>query len=124
MRAYKGNDLPSQYARAIATYRLGSHRKALRMTDALIKAAPNYAYFWELKGQILLETGKGRDAIAPLNKAVAQRPNEGILRVMLGQAIISSRSNPDYNQAINHLRRGLQNDPDLAIGYRFPRASV
>ncbi|WP_245417896.1 M48 family metalloprotease [Cohaesibacter celericrescens] len=119
MRTYKGNDLASQYARAITTYRLGNHKKAIRLVDALIKAQPQYPYFWELKGQIYLETGSGDKAIAPLNKAVSLRPNEGILRVMLGQAILSSKSNRSYSQAVSHLRRGLQNDPDMEVGYRF-----
>lgn len=119
MRKYKGKDLPSLYARAIATYRLGSHRKALKLTDQLIKAQPGNAYFWELKGQILLETGAGKKAVAPLNKAVSLKPKVGILRVMLGQAILSAHSGPNYAEAARHLKQGLRNDPDLAVGYRF-----
>ncbi|SNY93787.1 Putative Zn-dependent protease, contains TPR repeats [Cohaesibacter sp. ES.047] len=119
MRKYKGNDLPSQYARAIVTYRLGSHKKALRLVDSLIKARPDFPYFWELKGQILLETGSGDQAIAPLNQAVNMHPNEGLLRVMLGQALLSAKRNRNPKAAISHLRRGLQNDPDQPIGYRL-----
>ncbi|HAT85907.1 M48 family metalloprotease [Cohaesibacter gelatinilyticus] len=119
MRKYKGNDLPSQYARAITTYRLGNHRKALKLVDALLRSQPNNAYFWELKGQILLETGAGAKAITPLNKAVALKPNVSLFRVMLGQAIISSGNRANYKQAITHLRRGLQKDPDIAVAYRF-----
>lgn len=119
MRKYKGNDLPGLYARAIATYRLGSHRKALKLADQLIKAQPGNAYFWEFKGQILLETGAGKKAIAPLSKAVSLKPKAGILRVMLGQAILSARSGKNYAQAAKHLKQGLRNDPDLAVGYRF-----
>ena len=119
MRIYKGNSLADRYAQAIVTYKLGSHKRALRMVERLIKAAPNYAYFWELKGQILLETGNGGKAIAPLKKAISLKPNAGLLRVMLGQAILSSKSNRNYAQAVEHLRRGLQNDPDLGVGYRF-----
>ena len=118
-RTYKGKDLPSQYALAIMTYRMGNHKKALRMVDGLIRAAPNYAYFQELKGQIYLETGQGDKAIPPLKAAVAKHPDEGILRVMLGQAILSSKSSRDLSQAVTQLRRGLQDDPDLAVGYRF-----
>ncbi|MCV6548057.1 MAG: M48 family metalloprotease [Cohaesibacter sp.] len=119
LRKYKGNDMPSLYARAITTYRLGNHRKALRQVDGLLAKQPNNAYFWELKGQILLETGSATKAIAPLNKAVALKPDIPLFRVMLGQAIVSSGSRANYKQAISHLRRGLQKDPDLAIGYRF-----
>ncbi|WP_114009649.1 M48 family metalloprotease [Cohaesibacter intestini] len=119
MRMFKGNSLADRYAQAIVTYRLGSHKRALKMVDGLLKAAPNHPYFWELKGQILLETGNGDRAIAPLNTAISMKPNEGILRVMLGQAILSSKSNRNYRQAVDHLRRGLQNDPDLGLGYRL-----
>ena len=38
---------------------------------------------------------------------------------MLGQAILSSKSSRDLSQAVTQLRRGLQDDPDLAVGYRF-----
>ncbi|WP_394703928.1 M48 family metalloprotease [uncultured Cohaesibacter sp.] len=119
MRSFKGRDLPSLYAQAVVTYRLGNRNKAIRQVDQLIKAQPNNPYFWELKGQIYLETGMADNAIAPLNKAVSLRPDVGILRVMLGQAIISSKNNRNYSAAVSHLQRGLQNDPDLAVGYRF-----
>lgn len=119
MRRYKGNDIPSLYARAIATYRLGNHRKALKLVDNLIRKQPSYAYFHELKGQIYLETGSPGKAIAPLGKAVSLKPKAGILHVMLGQAILSKKSGKDYNTAISHLRQGLRNDPDMAVGYRF-----
>ena len=119
MRSYKGKDLPSLYAQAVVTYRLGNRNKAIRQVDRLLKAQPNNPYFWELKGQIYLETGMGDKAIAPLKKAVSLRPNVGILRVMLGQAILSSKKNKNYSEAVSYLQRGLQNDPDLAVGYRF-----
>nr|WP_321525432.1 M48 family metalloprotease [uncultured Cohaesibacter sp.] len=119
LRSYKGNDLPSLYAQAIVTYRMGNRNKAVKMIDQLLKAQPNNAYFWELKGQVYLETGQPDNAVTPLNKAVSLKPNEGILRVMLGQALISSKSNRNYSAAVTHLQRGLQNDPDLAVGYRF-----
>ncbi|WP_245418143.1 M48 family metalloprotease [Cohaesibacter haloalkalitolerans] len=119
LRNYKGNDLPSLYAQAIVTYRMGNRNKAVKMIDQLLNAQPNNAYFWELKGQVYLETGQPDNAVAPLNKAVSLKPNEGILRVMLGQALISSKSNRNYSAAVTHLQRGLQHDPDLAVGYRF-----
>nr|WP_321459283.1 M48 family metalloprotease [uncultured Cohaesibacter sp.] len=119
MRSYKGNDMPSLYAQAIVTFRLGNRNKAIKQMDQLLKLQPDNPYFLELKGQIYLETGMADNAIAPLNRAVSLRPDEGILRVMLGQAILSSKSNKNYSAAVTHLQRGLQDDPDLAVGYRF-----
>ena len=119
MRTYNGKDLPSLYAQSIVSFRLGNRSKALNQIDQLLQAQANNPYFWELKGQINLETGRPNNAVAPLNKAVSLRPDVGILRVMLGQAILSSSGKKDYNAAVNNLRRGLQDDQDLAVGYRF-----
>ena len=45
--------------------------KRCREADALLAAAPDDPFFLELKGQILLESGKPAEAIAPLREAVA-----------------------------------------------------
>ena len=65
------NSLPARYAHAIATYRHGDLRSALAQIDALIQQQPNNPYFYEVRGQALLEGGKPLEAIAPLRKAVA-----------------------------------------------------
>ena len=49
--------LPARYARAISTYRHGDLRQAMAQIDGLIQAQPNNPYFYELKGQALLEGG-------------------------------------------------------------------
>ncbi|HEY4834083.1 MAG TPA: M48 family metalloprotease, partial [Bradyrhizobium sp.] len=64
------DSLPARYAHAISTYLHGDLRTALGMIDALIQVQPNNAYFYELRGQALLEGGKPAEAIAPLRKAV------------------------------------------------------
>ena len=44
----------------------GDLRSALAQIDGLIQAQPNNPYFYELKGQALLEGGSPAEAIAPL----------------------------------------------------------
>ena len=68
-RRYPPSDtsLPARYARAIAAYRHGEPRSAIAQIDALIQAQPNNPYFYELKGQALLErrqTRRGGSAAA------------------------------------------------------------
>ena len=64
------NSLPARYAHAISTYLHGDLRSALTQIDALIQQQPNNPYFYEVRGQALLEGGKPQEAIAPLRKAV------------------------------------------------------
>jgi predicted Zn-dependent protease len=61
-------------ARAIAYYRIPKLDRALPESDALIRDFPNDPYYRELKGQMLFENGKVRDAIRPYEDAVGWRP--------------------------------------------------
>ena len=108
----------ARYAHAIAAYLHGPLSPALKQIDALINSAPNYPYFWELKGQALLERGNPADAIAPLRKSVSLAPNSGLIRIMLGQALVAAGSPANLNEAIETLTIGLQQEPDAPIGYR------
>src|SRR5262249_38416191 len=64
------DSMPARYARAISTYLHGDLRSALAQIDALIHAQPNNPYFYEVRGQALLESGKPAEAVAPLQKAM------------------------------------------------------
>jgi predicted Zn-dependent protease len=110
--------LPAQYARAIVAHRTGSTRRAVKAVDALIARVPNYPYFHELKGQILLESGKASEAIGPLRQAVALAPRAGLIRVMLGHALLQTGDPALLGDAISALRAGLQTEPLAAAGYR------
>ena len=77
LRRYPSSDtsMPARYARAIATYRFGDLRSAITQIDSMIESIPNYPYFYELKGQALLESGHSAEAIAPLRRAVQLAPS-------------------------------------------------
>ncbi|CAI9405118.1 Beta-barrel assembly-enhancing protease [Pleomorphomonas sp. T1.2MG-36] len=120
MRLYPPSDtsLAADYARAIVAYRFADPKSAVARMDDLIKRSPNNPYFWELKGQILLETGKPRDAVAPLRKAVSLAPNAGQIRVLLGQALVGTGDGKLTDEAIAALNKGIGDDPDQPVGYR------
>lgn len=119
-RAYPRGDqsAPSRYARAILAFRLGDPASAVRELDALLKAQPNNPYFWELKGQVLLETGRPREALAPLRKAVSLAPKAALIRIMLGQALVASDDPAVVDEAIGELTRGLAAEPNAGLAYR------
>jgi predicted Zn-dependent protease len=120
-RRYPRSDdsLPAQYARAVVAYRTGDARSAVRTIDALIARVPNYAYFHELKGQALFESGQARAAIAPLRQAVALAEHAGLIQIMLGGAELSTDDNALLDDAVANLRAGLRDEPLASIGYRY-----
>ena len=121
MRRYPLSDtsLPARYARAISAYRHGNMRDALAQIDALIQAQPNNPYFYELKGQALLEAGRATEAIAPLRRAISLAPTPALIQVLLAQALIATQQPGLADEAINDLRTALAHDPDIADGYDY-----
>jgi predicted Zn-dependent protease len=109
--------LPARYAHAIATYRHGDLNSALAQIDGLIQLQPNNAYFYELRGQALLERGKPADAIAPLRKAVQLSNGAPLIEMLLGQALVASDNKAYTEEAIAILRAAVARETEAPIGY-------
>jgi predicted Zn-dependent protease len=114
----KDQSLPAQYSRAIARYFAGGINASISSIDRLIAEQPDNPYFYELKGQFLLESGKVRAAIEPLRKAVSLAPEAGLIRVMLAQALVASEDKALLKEAIMHLRKALTKENQSVVGYR------
>ncbi len=119
LRRYPSSDtgMPARYARAIATYRFGDTRAALTQIDGLIEAKPNYPYFYELKGQVLLEGGHPAEAVAPLRHAVELAPSPALIQIMLAQALIATNKAKMAHEAIPLLREALIKEPESGDAY-------
>ncbi|WP_213774469.1 M48 family metalloprotease [Bradyrhizobium sp. dw_78] len=109
--------LPARYAHAIATYRHGDLRSALAQIDGLIQVQPNNPYFYELRGQALLEGGKPAEAIAPLRKAVQLSNNAPLIEMLLGQALVGTDNNAYSAEAIAILRAAVGRETEAPLGY-------
>ena len=108
------------YGRAIITHLYGSPRKAIPIIEKLIKQQPRNAYVHEMKGEILLRSGKAAEAVRPLRTAVKlDKTGMGFLRVQLGHALIDSGNPKAAREAITHLRKGLASDPNSIEGYQY-----
>lgn len=101
--------IPAHYARAYAWHKSAYPDKALAEADALLAAAPHDPYFLELKGQILLESGKPNDAIAPLREAVAET-HQPLIAVLLGHALIATEDDRNFAEAETVLRNAIARD--------------
>lgn len=101
--------LPAHYARAYAWHKSAYPQKALAEADALLAAEPHDPYFLELKGQILLESGRPADAVAPLREAV-RRTNQPLISVLLAHALIATEDPANFAEAEQVLRVAVQRD--------------
>jgi predicted Zn-dependent protease len=119
VRRYPESDtsIPARYARAISTYRFGDLRDAIVRIDDLIRAMPNYPYFYELKGQALLEAGHPAEAIPPLRRAVQLAPDPALIQIALGQALIATNNAKMADEAIPLLHAALIKEPESPDAY-------
>jgi predicted Zn-dependent protease len=111
------DSLPARYAHAISTYLHGDLRSALAQIDTLIQTQPNNPYFYELRGQALLEGGKPAEAIAPLRKAVQLSNNAPLIEMLLGQALVASNNKAYTEEAIAILRAAVARETEAPLGY-------
>jgi predicted Zn-dependent protease len=102
--------VPAHYARAYAYHLGGYPDKAVHEADALLATNPHDPYFLELKGQILLEGGKPKEAIPVLREAV-QRSNEApMIAAMLGHALVATEDPKNFAEAKQILKVAVNRD--------------
>jgi predicted Zn-dependent protease len=119
LRRYPPSDtsMPARYARAISTYRFGDMRTAVAQIDGLIASMPNNPYFYELKGQALLEGGHPVEAIAPLRRAIQLAPDPALIQILLAQALIATNDAKLADEAIPLLHAALAKEPEASDAY-------
>ncbi|TXC74418.1 M48 family metalloprotease [Sphingorhabdus soli] len=112
LKKYPESDtsVPARYARAFAWHKSSYPEKALAETKALIAAQPDNPYFLELEGQVLLESGRPVEAIAPLRKATALSGSQPLIASMFGHALIETEDPQYYDEAEHVLRAAVSRD--------------
>jgi predicted Zn-dependent protease len=102
--------IPGRYARAYAWHRKAYPEKALAEANALLAAAPHDPYFLELKGQILLESGRPAEALAALREATNLTNNQPLIASIFGHALIATEDKANFSEARRVLKAAVAKD--------------
>lgn len=102
--------IPARYARAYAYHKDARVDLALAEADALLDEEPDNPYFLELKGQVLLESGRPQEALAPLRRATELTRAHPLIAGILGHALIATEKPDNFAEAENVLRASVQRD--------------
>ena len=106
----RDTSIPARYARAYAYHKDAQIDMALAEADALLAAEPENPYFLELKGQVLLESGRPMEALVPLRRAVELSRAHPLIAGILGHALIATENEANFAEAENVLRASVQRD--------------
>lgn len=102
--------VPARYARAYAWHKSAYPQKALDEVEALIATSPEDPYFLELEGQVLLESGRPKEAIPALRKAVANSRSQPLIAATLGHALIATEDPANFAEAEDVLKTAVALD--------------
>ena len=98
------------YARAYAWHKAAYPDKALNEANILVSRNPDDPYFLELQGQILLESGRPKDALASLRRAVDLTSNQPLIAAIFGHALIATEDKNNLTEAERVLRSAVAKD--------------
>ncbi|APE27440.1 M48 family metalloprotease [Aurantiacibacter gangjinensis] len=101
---------PARYARAYSYHREALIPEALAEVDALIASEPQNPYFLELRGQILLESGRVEEALPALREATRLTNSNPLIATSLGHALIATEEPENYVEAEQVLRAAIGRD--------------
>jgi predicted Zn-dependent protease len=102
--------VPARYARAYAWHKTAYPERALGEIDSLLASTPEDPYFLELRGQVLLESGRPAEALQSLRTAVAHAPDQPLIAALLGHALIATEKPENFEEAKTVLRTAIGRD--------------
>ncbi len=98
---------PARYARSVAHFKAADLKNALKEIDSLISENNKNPYFFELKAQILYESGQGQASLKPARKALELKPNAPLLKLALAQSLLEEDDESSTFEAIKLLKSAL-----------------
>jgi len=102
--------VPARYARAYAYHKDARLEQATAEADSLLKDAPDDPYFLELKGQILLESGRPEEALDSLRRATQLSGNQPLIATLFGHALIATEDPDNFAEAERVLKAAVARD--------------
>jgi predicted Zn-dependent protease len=102
------NSVAAKYARAISDLRRSKLKTALKTAQELSKADKSNPYFFELAGDIYMQTGKYSDAIESYEKSLSLLEDESMqISAALALALVERNEKDDAAEATRKAKRAL-----------------
>ena len=109
--------LPARYARVISTFREPSIDRALELLDTLLTDYPDDGYFWELRGQILAESGQPVRARDAYTKALDLLGKAPLVEGDLARAELAINTEESNKSALSHMESAIRELSDSAFAW-------
>lgn len=119
LRRRTGESFADCYARSVALFRSGRVDEALALVDGLLQERPQDAYLHELRGQLLLESGRVREAEPPYREALRLLPDSPLIRLELARVLVEQNDPARLPEARALLREVVRLEPRHPLAWRL-----
>jgi predicted Zn-dependent protease len=121
LREYKADNpnFSARYARAIAFKKLHRIDESLALIGGLIEEAPNDPFLYELKGDVLQDSDRVAESIAPYERALEILPWAALIRVNLAQSQLESKDPALDDAALKNLLEAVRYEPEIPLLWRL-----
>ena len=117
---YEATDqaVEAKYARSIAYMKANETNKALAIVDGLIKQSPKDPFFIELRGDILRDAARTREAMKTYEEAVALLPWSALIRISLAQTQLELNDPAMLKATIVNIKEAIRYEPQVPRAWR------
>ncbi|MCG8547463.1 MAG: M48 family metalloprotease [Alphaproteobacteria bacterium] len=112
------NEVEARYARSIAYMKSNEPDKALAIADSLIKQSPKDPFFVELRGDILRDAARTREAMETYEKAIALVPWAALIRISLAQTQLELNDPAMLKDTVANVREAIRYEPQVPRAWR------
>ncbi|MCH2037788.1 MAG: M48 family metalloprotease [Rickettsiales bacterium] len=102
----------ARYARAIAYHKKPNIQNSIDEISSLIQDFPDNPYYHELKGQILFENGRGKEALSYYQTANELLPFSPLILIQLAKSHLEYDDEAQIRKAITYLNQSLSIEND------------
>lgn len=113
------SDENSRYARTIAMYKNARLDDALREVRALTELDARNPYYHELEGQMLFESGRTNQSIAPFRKALELKPTSSLFRIQLAHPLLEANKAETNREALTLLESAIGDEKNSPFAWRL-----
>ncbi len=110
--------IEARYARAYAFMKLHDVKNALNIVDQLIDESPEDPFFYELKGDILKDAGKIREAMIAYNQAITILPWAALIRISLARVHLELNDPKLDDAVLKNIQEALRYENQIPTAWR------
>jgi predicted Zn-dependent protease len=123
LKYQNSNDENSNYVKAIAYFKKGEISNATKLLDPIIEQNKSDGFLYELKGQILFESGAIEEAILAYNQSIKliDKTYNGMAKISFAASILALNINDSdlINLAIKNLKEAKKTEGETPLLFRY-----